>query len=121
MDIFSELKSIPLGERIRKTKYTRWAQDLTAEQLEALLWAVGEFAYRAEVPLAVLRKHGPGDNIGFARAILGLEVLNDFGKRRPITVEQMRRKIWEVQAEVLDWPPPQGSREPGVNRPPKAL
>ena len=34
-------------ERLRLGKYSRWAVDLTEAQLEAVLWMVGEYGYRA--------------------------------------------------------------------------
>ena len=49
--------SMEFREKIRFGKYSRWAVDLTEEQLPALFWAVGEYGYRADQPLAVLRRY----------------------------------------------------------------
>lgn len=60
-------------ERLRLGKYTRWAVGLTEAELEAVLWMVGEFGYRASYVLPLLTnlwgREGPG------RAVLALESL----------------------------------------------
>lgn len=60
-------------ERLRLGKYSRWAMNLTEAQLEAVIWMVGEYGFRAYhvlPPLAALwGKEGSG------RAVLALESL----------------------------------------------
>ncbi len=43
--------------RLRTGKYSRWAVDLTEEQLELVLWRVGEYAFRAPTILNFLKRH----------------------------------------------------------------
>jgi hypothetical protein len=60
-------------ERLRLGKYSHWAMNLTEAQLEAVIWMVGEYGYRARHVLPLLthlwREEGSG------RAVLALESL----------------------------------------------
>src|ERR1700722_14195562 len=58
-------------DRLRLGKYTRWAVNLTEAQLEAVLWMVGEFSYRAVHVFPLLERHWGEEGAG--RAALALE------------------------------------------------
>jgi hypothetical protein len=60
-------------ERFRRGKYLGWAAGLTEAQLEALLWMVGEFGYRASYVLPLLTDLWGREGSG--RAVLALESL----------------------------------------------
>lgn len=60
-------------QRLRLGKYSRWAAGLTEDQLEALLWMIGEFGYRAYHVLPLLT--GLLGREGSGRAVLALESL----------------------------------------------
>src|SRR5437879_2179826 len=60
-------------ERFRLGKYTRWAVGLTEAQLEAVLWMIGEFGYRASHVLPLLTDLWASERSG--RAVLALESL----------------------------------------------
>jgi hypothetical protein len=60
-------------ERLRLGKYSRWAVNLTEAQLEAILWMVGEYGYRAHQVLPLLTAHWAQEGTG--RAALALESL----------------------------------------------
>ena len=60
-------------EHLRVGKYTRWAVDLNEAQLEAILWMIGEFGYRASHVLPLLTDLW--GNEGTGRAVLALESL----------------------------------------------
>src|SRR5437879_2085270 len=59
---------------------SRWAADLTADDLQAVLWMVGEFGRRASHVLAALDQcwsdFPPQDPVASARAKLALEGLS---------------------------------------------
>ena len=57
-------------ERLRLGKYSRWAVNLTEAQLEAIIWMIGEYAYRAEHVLPPLA--GLWNKVGSGRAVLAL-------------------------------------------------
>jgi hypothetical protein len=59
--------------RFRIGKYSGWAVDLTEPQLEAVLWMIGEFGYRAYHVLPLLAKLWSKEGSG--RAVLALESL----------------------------------------------
>jgi hypothetical protein len=71
------------SEETRKTMRlgasTRWAADLTADDLQAIIWMVGEFGRRASHVLAALDQQWsespPQDPVAAARAKLALEGL----------------------------------------------
>jgi len=90
----------PFRERIRNRKYCSWAADLTEDQLEALLWALGEYGYRADNPLRILHQHSPMDPIYHARAVLALEVLADFTHGKPITPHPLCERIRQVAEDT---------------------
>jgi len=58
---------------------SKWAADLTADDVQAVLWMVGEFGRRASNVLAALEQHWsefpPQDEVASARAKLALEGL----------------------------------------------
>lgn len=64
-----------LHERLALGKYTRWAADLTEDELTAVLWAVGEFGVRAQAVNECIDRHTgeflPGHGLPRARLALG--------------------------------------------------
>jgi len=95
-----------LSEEFRKSlargKYTDWAKDLTEEELKALLWAVGEYGYRADNVLRVLQQHLPAGPFSRARALLALEVLADFAHGKTITLDPLRKRVSETVRQAYD-------------------
>lgn len=89
----AEKDSKLFGERIGKYKYAKWAKDLTEDQLEALLWAVGEFGHRAYEPFIALRQYSPQDPFAYGRALAGLQAIVDFSRERPMSLEQLLGKV----------------------------
>lgn len=88
--------------KIAPGKYTSWAADLTEEQLEAVLWAVGEFGRRSRWVLECLDRHEDEfpPAYGFPRARFGLELLSSMADRNPFTVEQV---IERAQIVLKKW------------------
>jgi hypothetical protein len=85
-------------ERLRLGKYSRWAVDLTEAHLEAVLWMVGEYAYRAHHVLPMLSMHW--DQEGAGRAALALESLfRVVGGDRP-DVDALTLRVRTFLAEV---------------------
>ncbi len=60
-------------ERLRIGKYSRWAVDLTEQQLEAVIWMIGEYGSRASDVLPRLTELWKSEGSG--RAVLALESL----------------------------------------------
>jgi hypothetical protein len=60
-------------ERLRLGKYSRWAVNLTEAELEAIIWMIGEYGYRASYILPLLTAHWRQEGAG--RAALALESL----------------------------------------------
>jgi hypothetical protein len=82
-------------DRLKLGKYTRWAAHLTDDQLEGLLWALGEYGCRASVRgeefqrlLECARESAP-----HPRAVAGLRLALEFAGGR-------HRTLGEVQAEI---------------------
>jgi hypothetical protein len=85
-------------ERIAKYKYARWAVDLTEDDLEALLWAVGEYGIRSEKVLPVLQSHLPRDPVAHARAVFALEVLAELVRGHHTSVDRYCERARERQS-----------------------
>jgi len=95
-------RDIMFLEEFRKSlargKYTKWAKDLTEDEFKALLWAVGEYGYRASNLLKVLHQHSPADSfLTPARGVLALKVLADFANGKTITLDPLFERIQEVR------------------------
>ena len=106
VDFWSKLlSSKSFRGRVRLPKYARWAQDLREEEFLSVLGAVGEFGYRADEPLEILRRHGLQYSVSFARAMVGLKILADFAKGRPRTEEQVAQSVRDAvtAAQRLDY------------------
>ncbi len=85
-------------ERLRLGKYSRWAANLTEAELEAILWMVGEYGYRALHVLPLLA--GLWKNEGSGRAVLALESLfRVVGGDRP-DLETSSQRVRDFLAEV---------------------
>ena len=82
------------------SKYARWAQDLTEEHFLGLLEAVGEYGYRADKTLAILRRLAPKDNAPLARAMAALQILAEFTAGRPSTEEQLGRRVRKAVSDA---------------------
>jgi hypothetical protein len=96
--LFSEA----VRDAMRKGTSSRWAADLTAEDLPALIWMVGEYGRRAGHILAALEEHWasapPRDAVAAARAKLALEgMFRFFAGDRPSEAEYIAR--WPRIAE----------------------
>ncbi|HEX7862696.1 MAG TPA: DUF2442 domain-containing protein [Verrucomicrobiae bacterium] len=89
--------------------------DLTEEQLEALFWAVGEYGYRADQPLAILRQYATKGE-AYARYMAGLRGIADFAYGQPpMNLESFLKRlgtaIREARAEEELQTPPVRSLE----------
>ena len=85
-------------ERLRLGKYSHWAITLTEPQLEAILWMIGEFGYRAYCVLPLLTGHWNQEGTG--RAATALEALfRVVGGDRP-DLEAWRGRVQRFLAEV---------------------
>jgi hypothetical protein len=91
-----------LRERLRFGKYTRWAIALSEEELDGLLWAIGEYGYRDSQILPVLEAHEPKD-IPFIRAALGLKVIAEFCENRRINREEVSARVRRAVSEHRFW------------------
>ena len=74
------------GERI---------DDMTEDQLMAVLWAVGEFAFRSTPILASLRRHRDESPpiSGVPRALLALHLLDQMVIRGAISLDDVRKQM----------------------------
>lgn len=84
-------------------KYTKWAENLTEPHLEALLWMVGEYGYRAPLILKLLERHRDEvslEDVGFARAKLALETIFLIVGGRRLDVDEARRRVCKVVDQV---------------------
>jgi hypothetical protein len=85
-------------ERLRLGKYSRWAVNLTEAQLEAIIWMIGEFGYRAGCVLPLLSGHWGREGDG--RAANALESLyRVVGGDRP-DLDQYTQRVRDFLAEV---------------------
>jgi hypothetical protein len=85
-------------ERLRLGKYSRWAVNLTEAQLEAILWMIGEYGYRAFHVLPLLTELWAKEGSG--RAVLALEELfRVVGGYRP-DLETSLQRTRDFLAEV---------------------
>jgi hypothetical protein len=96
--------------RLSLGKYTRWASDLSEQELEAVLWAIGEYGVRAGEILACLDRHRdefPPAH-GFPRARLALaqiaQMVEGTRYEPPAVQEQVRAAIERWRAESIDPP-----------------
>jgi hypothetical protein len=86
----------PVRNALRMGTSSRWAADLTADDLPAVIWMVGEFGRRAGHVLAALERQWsaspPRDHVAAARARLALEGLfRVYGGDRPSQEEYIAR------------------------------
>jgi hypothetical protein len=95
-------------------KYTKWAANLTREQLLVVLWAVGEWGGRGQPILEHLERHAPelGSGYGYPRARVGLQVLNRMVRGEQLTGDEMSRLIEEARKEMEWWPGTQPNTKP---------
>jgi hypothetical protein len=85
-------------ERLRLGKYSRWAVNLTEAQLEAVIWMVGEYGYRAFHALPLLT--GLWREEGSGRAVLALESLfRVVGGDRPF-LDTYTQRVRDFLAEL---------------------
>jgi hypothetical protein len=91
-------------ERLRLGKYSRWAVNLSANQLGAIIWMVGEYGYRADDVLPLLT--GLWSKEGSGRAVLALEALfRVVGGDRPdleTSLQRVRNFLAEVRGYAED-------------------
>ena len=76
-------------ERLSLGKYTRWARNLSDEEIYGLLWLIGEFGIRTceETLLDSIQEIG--------RARTGLLGVLEFVHGRPLSEEQAKQSIRE--------------------------
>ena len=82
-------------------KYTKWAANLTQDELLVALWAVGEFGGRSEILLERVEKHKdelfPGSS--FPRARVGLQVLCGLVHGKRFTSDEVACLIRDARDE----------------------
>jgi hypothetical protein len=83
----------PLRERIANGKYTRWAKDITMEELVGMLWLVGEYGVRA--PNQDLQDLYGGER----RRAIAHNLLVRF-RYEPLPFETVRKRIVTGMREV---------------------
>jgi hypothetical protein len=101
-------------EKIGSYKYSQWARDLTEDQFEALLGAVGEYGYRSIRVLQILRQHIPKDDPAFARAMVGLELLSEFCLGSSIDREGLSERLRKALCDVEEVRESRPSTETGL-------
>ncbi|MBI3409727.1 MAG: hypothetical protein HY040_15410 [Planctomycetes bacterium] len=88
---------------LAKGEYTNWAVDLTEEDLQSLLWTIGEYGFRAPLVLKLLEEH-KGEiwwqDEGFARAKVALEILFHIVDGKRMSIDDVTQRIREVLAQV---------------------
>lgn len=90
--------STEFREKLQLGKYSRWAVNLTEAQLEAIIWMIGEFGYRAGCVLPLLTEHWEREGEG--RAANALESLyRVVGGDRP-NLDQYTQRVCDFLAEV---------------------
>ena len=88
--------------RLALGKYTRWASDLSEDQLAAALWAAGEFGYRAAGVLECLDRRAAEvpPCYAYPRARIGLELLARMVGGERLTADEV---IAQVRAVLACW------------------
>ena len=74
-------------DRLKLGKYTSWAADLSADELLALLWMVGEYGIRSSA-----ESEDPSIGCDVRREV-GRRALVSFVHHRPISLEEAKRQI----------------------------
>ena len=77
-------------KELRLGKYTRWAADLTPDEMLALLWVVGEFGCRSSPDDP---EYPPLGLFSLARKEVGRQMLVGFVHGSPLTLEQAREQV----------------------------
>lgn len=99
VDVWAKLlSSKSFRERLGLSKYACWARDLKEEELLGVLWAVGEYGYRADEVLEIFRRHGSQYSVSLVRATVGLEILAEFARDRPSREEQVTQRVRDAVA-----------------------
>lgn len=82
-------------------KYTKWASELTEDELAAVLWAVGEYGFRAPPVLECLDRHAdeflPGH--GFPRARLALDLVHQMVQSKRYSLDDVIAQVQVVLAQ----------------------
>lgn len=108
----NERRSMKLdGKNLKLGKYTRWANDLTEDQLHALIWLVGEHCVRSHVGgcfeqppagvghiLMAEDLEGAHYNSGMRRKARSYNLILEF-YRKPFGLEEAKKRIIEVLKE----------------------
>ena len=97
MRVFSDA----LRERLAQGKYSRWAKDLTEETVEALIWAIGEYASRQDgdwlFPDQPLRiPHFTDDPVADARMRMGLACITRIYRGESLVQESVSQAVREA-------------------------
>jgi hypothetical protein len=87
-------------DRLSGGKYTRWAANVTEDELELVLWCVGEFGIRMPHQQSHRSGHLPleftGSTVGAdgqLRALLALEALANAVHGEPSSLDQWKRDL----------------------------
>ncbi len=86
-------------QKLEMGKYTNWAANLTESHMEALLWLIGEYGFRAPLVLKLLekdKKEGAIPDIAFARAKFALETIFRVVLGKRLDLEEATRRLREV-------------------------
>jgi len=94
--------STEFQERLATGKYTKWAVDLTEDQLNVVLWAAGEFGRRGlELPSCIDPHTGRFDPSD-ARARVGLELLAATVHGHPLSKDEYFPAFWARVRQLAD-------------------
>jgi hypothetical protein len=109
--VFSE----SLRERLAAGKYTDWAVTLTEDHMEALLWMVGEYGYRAFLFRTALQGQAGNlhqEHAGFVRLQVALDTIARIVEGERLDVEEAKGRI---RTAIAKGTPDGGSRAGPVN------
>jgi hypothetical protein len=90
-----------LRDRLARGKYSRWAKDLTEESVEALIWAIGEYASRQNSDVLFPDQppripHFTDDPVADARMRVGLTCITRIYRGEPLVWETVNQAIREA-------------------------
>jgi len=94
--------STEFRERLATGKYTKWAVDLTENQLNVVLWAAGEFGRRCPDLPSCIDPHSGRFNPSDARARAGLELLTAAVHGHPLSMDEYFPAFWARVRQLAD-------------------
>ena len=90
-------------DRLITGKYTRWAATLSEDDMEALLWLIGEYGCRAFLIRDLFEEQERtvfGQHDGFARLKVALETIFRMVQGERLDVEEVRQRMRDAVAKA---------------------